>query len=80
MSPRPKVEPPEMPSGSSGRPAVRSGRLIQVHRPEVERDYRLDVEHVRDVVVRPDVEEGVVLERQADQRRDRVLRRFGEIR
>jgi hypothetical protein len=54
--------------------------LIQVHRPEVERDYRLDVEHVRDVVVRPDVEEGVVLERQADQRRDRVLRRFGEIR
>ncbi len=32
-----------------------------------------------DVAVRPDPEEGVVLQRQADHRRHRVLRRLGKV-
>jgi hypothetical protein len=67
--------------GDVGQVDQRHDRPVdQIDGPDTDRDHRLDVEHVCRVVVRADAKEGVVLERQADHRRDRVLRRFGEIR
>jgi hypothetical protein len=68
------------PCGDVGQVDQRHDRAIdQIHGPETDRDNRLDVQYVRDIIVRPDAEEGVVVERHADHRRDRVLRRLGEI-
>jgi hypothetical protein len=54
-------------------------RPMMFQSPDREGQHRLNVQHIRSlVVVRPGITERVVLKRQADHRRDRVLRDGGQ--